>query len=374
MESSVFLIPKFTGKRFEDHSIPLECLKDLSVLEWMITSTAKSLYLKANTGRTRSPKGFLKGVSLQLQGVQEGSAKAVIALVIYGVMQTTFIPGNLDYLNEAKAKLIEAMSIVEKNGDVRKIAPEIPISGFQVLGRSLRDDEAIDFGLDSAGRVTVLTKDTRRKLLATTRDKSYTEAVTLYGYVTEADKDRKSFQVRLLNGSHVFVPDLSVAEKNVLEAFSNDNRVRLNGIGSYSFDNSLQSINSVESVDILDTLDVGMRIEELKLLKDGWYDEDSKSPKAEDLIWFSSAFEEHYLETASLPYIYSTYEGGIQLEWHLGRNSITLEIDFQSKSAIMHTINLDAGIDSGTEVNLDLTKDESWELLNQNLIQHGVIR
>ena len=50
-----FLRPKLVGKRFEDHSIPLELLGDLAVLEAMVIEVAKWRYLQDNPDRKLTP-------------------------------------------------------------------------------------------------------------------------------------------------------------------------------------------------------------------------------------------------------------------------------------------------------------------------------
>ncbi len=69
-----FLRPKLDGQRFEEHAIPLDFLKDLSVLEEFVISVAKAQWLKDNPGRRRTPPGFMSGVSIKLAQVDEGSA------------------------------------------------------------------------------------------------------------------------------------------------------------------------------------------------------------------------------------------------------------------------------------------------------------
>jgi hypothetical protein len=75
-----FLRPKLVGKRFEDHSIPLELLGDLAVLEAMVIEVAKWCYLQDKPDRKRSPRNFTDGTSLTLTAVEDGSDIAAIAL------------------------------------------------------------------------------------------------------------------------------------------------------------------------------------------------------------------------------------------------------------------------------------------------------
>jgi hypothetical protein len=77
-----FLSPRLVGKRFDGHSIPLEFLGDLAVLEPMIIEVAKWRYLRKNKDGKRSPRNFTDGITLTLTAVENGSAIAKIALAL----------------------------------------------------------------------------------------------------------------------------------------------------------------------------------------------------------------------------------------------------------------------------------------------------
>jgi hypothetical protein len=69
-----FIKPKLLGERFEEHSIPVEVLKDWAAFEGLITETAKWVYLQENPTRQRVPRGFIEGFALHLSSV--GKVKA----------------------------------------------------------------------------------------------------------------------------------------------------------------------------------------------------------------------------------------------------------------------------------------------------------
>jgi hypothetical protein len=97
-EEYTFLKPRFDGKRFTDHSLPLDVLKDLAVFNDLIAETAKWLYLKENQGRKRIPKGFLEDVSLKLVAIEEGSAIPKIVMIVSMTSATLFPPVSQQYL------------------------------------------------------------------------------------------------------------------------------------------------------------------------------------------------------------------------------------------------------------------------------------
>ncbi len=80
MESEEFLKPMLVGGRFEGHAIPLDFLRDLAALNDIILEGARAAYLKANTDRSRLPKGFADDFTLSLSGVEQGSVIPKITL------------------------------------------------------------------------------------------------------------------------------------------------------------------------------------------------------------------------------------------------------------------------------------------------------
>lgn len=69
-----FLRSRLVGRRFDEHTLPLDILKDFSALEEMLIEVAKRKYLAAHPDRQRTPKGFTKGLELHLTAVEEGIA------------------------------------------------------------------------------------------------------------------------------------------------------------------------------------------------------------------------------------------------------------------------------------------------------------
>lgn len=92
-ETIEYLSPRLVGSRFEQHSIPLEVLKDLAALEELIVEVAKWHYFAvSNKDRKRIPKGFVDQVSLKVTGINEGSAIPLIVLTIASAVGDTLFP------------------------------------------------------------------------------------------------------------------------------------------------------------------------------------------------------------------------------------------------------------------------------------------
>ena len=81
-----------------------------------------------------------------------------------------------------------------------------------------------------------------------------------------------------------------------------------------------------------DALDIASRFEDLKKLKDGWLDGAGRAPSHEGLDWLARVLKDRYPDYLPRPYAYPVPDGGIQLEWSIKRQEISLEVDFESRT------------------------------------------
>lgn len=365
-----FLSPRLVGQRFENHAIPLELLKDLAVIEELVIEIAKWLYIEDHPERRRVPRGFMAGISLKLTGVAEGSAVPTIAL--FTNPTTLFPPQGQQYFEKARERMISAIANAEQERPVTEYLPERVLGYFDRIGRSLHDNEAIEFNPKNPASPARLDKVTRRRLLlASSTIQNWTEEVRLRGSVPEADQDKMTFQLQVINGQKVGAPIDTQHLATVLEAMTgyfHGTHVLLEGIGRYNRSGRLQSIDAVEHISILDANDVGARIEELRALKNGWLDGSGFAPSADGLTWFSQSFEMRYPEDLPLPFIYPTAEGGVQAEWSLSTREISLEINLDAQTGEWHDLDTAAG-DADTQT-LNLAQPEEWVKLAAKIAKY----
>lgn len=361
-----FLKPRLTGVRFEGHSIPLEFLKDLAVLEKMVIDVAKWRYLQDHKDRKRSPRGFTDGVSLMLTDIEGGSVTPVISLVMAGA--TLFPPPNQTYFLEARDAIVQAIRAAEQKTSILDHFPERALSYFDSFGQSLRDGEAIELSINGDTRASILTarltKATRRQLvLASTQVQNVTEEVTTKGVVPEADQADMTFEIQLKEGRKIQAPMSDPHTEAILEAFNGYKRglrIVLQGIGITSRTGLLEKIESVDQIDVLDPLDVASRLDEFRSLDDGWLEGSGKAPSAKGLDWFSAEFDKHYPDDLPLPYLYPTAEGGVRAEWSLANIEASIEIDLETKNGEWHSLDLTTDDDDSHTLNLDENAGWSW--------------
>ncbi len=139
-------------------------------------------------------------------------------------------------------------------------------------------------------------------------------------------------------------------------------KVILNGLGKYNKNDKLEGFERIEHITIIDSLDVSERIEEISKLEDGWLNGEGKSPAKENLIWFTNIFEDNFKSSLALPYLYPTIDGGLQAEWSSLKSDISLKINLETKTAIIHI--LDLSNDNEFENTYNVSTKENWESIN----------
>jgi len=361
MNSQEYLRPKLVGRRFENHSIPLDILRDLAVLEEMVGEVAKWKFRQANPDCRRTPRGFSKKITIALTQVEEGSAIPVLALMFAGF----FPPGEHVYYEQARDAIIAAIRESELQKPPSDYLPPKALAYFDRFGRSLRDGEAIEFVSNHTEPPARLTKEVRRRLLLASREvKEVTEEIELRGMIHEANQETMTFQVTLADGSKISGPIATPHFDNIIEVFRGykvGTKIHIQGVGRFSRNQRLLGLESIEHTTILDPQDIPARFEELKLLRDGWLDGIGIAPPPDGLDWLAAIMTEKYPDHLPLPYAYPVAEGGVQFEWPLGSHEPSLEIDLNGKTGEWH--DLDFGTGKEAEEPLDLRDEKDWEWL-----------
>ncbi|MCC6186099.1 MAG: hypothetical protein IT256_02995 [Chitinophagaceae bacterium] len=370
-----FLAPRLTGKRFEDHSIPLELLEDFAAFEQLLIEMAKVIYLEKNDNRQRVPRGFEESVSLKLYAIGEGSAIPKIAL-IYALATAKlatptlelFPDANYACFEEARDRIYNGIDAANTGANITEFIPENLLGFFNKIGKRLKDDEAIDFD-SSSDKTLKLDRATRKKLvLASSKIKQVTEETNIIASIPEADKSKHTFTI-LVNGLQRINAEIPEAHyETILKAFNDyekNCKVSVKGIGRFNQFDKLESFESIEQISIIDPLDVIYRLDEISLLEDGWLNGEGVAPTKDGLDWFANMFEGNFDKNLPLPFIFPTPEGGIQAEWSLDGYDISLNINLESKDSNYHELNFlnDADI----ELKFALGNPEDWRKLNLTL-------
>ena len=362
MNEHEFLKPRLVGKRFDGTAIPLEFLKDLAVLEEMIIEVAKGEFLKDHPDRQRSPRGFTDGIELKLTGIEDGSAIPVISLVVASM--ALFPPENQSYFERARDSIVSAVDAAEKGGTITDHLPEKSLSYFDRMGRSLREGEAMEFTTPSHIQPAKLTRETRRRLVyASSAAQEIAEDTTVRGSIPEADQDDMQFEIQMADGRKVKAPIEPQHRDTILKAFNgyeNGQKAFIQGVGVFNRNGKLVRFDSIEHVSPLDPLDVGARLDEIRLLKDGWMEGGGYAPDKDGLNWLEAAFNQNYPDEVTPPYLSPTPEGDIRAEWSDARQELSLNIQLAIKRATWHALDLETDGEESRDLNLDEVADWEW--------------
>jgi hypothetical protein len=233
MNIQEFLSPKFVGKRFEDHALPLEFLRDLASLNEMVAAVARQQYFKTNPGRQRLSPGFDDDISLVMTDIREGSAIPIIGILV-GV-SGLFPPENLEYYMEARDAIVGAIHAAAEGKSPRDFLNDKSLAHFERFGRSLRDGESIEFESPGSETPAKLTKETRRNLLLSSpKVEEVTEEVQIRGLLDMIKQGANTFTVKLANGNEVTCPITDDDYDNITDAIKGYRRgakILLQGVG-----------------------------------------------------------------------------------------------------------------------------------------------
>jgi hypothetical protein len=359
-----FLKPILHGERFQDHTVPLELLKDFSALEEMLVEVAKWRFKQEHPNRERIQRNFANGIELQLAGVEDGSAK--LAIVIAFSSALLFPPENLKYFEQARTEIVNAIAF--SIDDRPQALPPSYLSYFDRFGRSLRSGESIEF--PRLGGTVSLNPEIRKRLIRSAQVEIWTEECGLRARVYEADQIHDSFEFELNDGTRAKAPLDDKYRDAVLDAmrgYHSGAFVLIQGVVQRDRADRLKGFESIEHVTPLDSLDVTLRLEQMAALKDGWLDGKGRAPDHDSLSWLADMFDAHFDSDLPLPYLYPTAEGGVQAEWSLNGREISLEVDFAKKEAEYQAVNLTD--DTSSEFTFLLEDHDGWGRLNEALKQ-----
>lgn len=362
-----FLAPRLTGKRFDDHTIPIELFEDFAVFEELLVEVAKWLYFEENTERKRVPNGFYNDVSLKLAGINEGSAIPALMFAASTLVGNVSNP-NMPYYEQAKERIIQAVSAAENNGNITSHIPRHLLVYFNQIGKGLRDDETIDLSPNTNAKAYI-NKGTRKKLVqASTSTNEILYEMVIVATIPEVDKQKQTFNIIFGSGQKVSTRIPKEHKQEILKAFDTfeaRTKVKITGTGRFNDQDRLIGIEVIKHIEILDPLDITARIEELSYLKDGWFNGEGFALPLEFLQWFNHNFLKYYDTTLPLPYLYPMPEGGLQAEWINERYDISVEIPFGGVSNyhVLDKLNNKEIMDE-----FKLADDSSWQALNNFLI------
>lgn len=364
-----FLRPRLVGGRFEEHSLPLDVLKDWSAFEELVIEVAKDIYLKENKDRKRTPRGFTDDFSLHLTAVEPGSAIPVLKRYFSGEK----LPLS-DHFDKALALVQSAIIAVNMGQAVPDEFPREYLGYFNRFGSSLREGERIEWPQAGGSQPLVYDRTTRKKLVLTGA-KSYQAAADMRGWITEVNAEKNSYTLKLIGGPKLlgsYPRELAGSVLDALSEFQRDKfqscKVLVRGMADYDLNDQPVRVAETQHLELLDPNDVAARCEELAQLKEGWLDGEGEALDKEGLKWFANSWVSFASQGLPLPYIYPALEGGIRLEWTNQTWELAAVVSLDSKQAELYAV--DAKTHHFAEATADLSGSDGFSKLAAFISEH----
>jgi len=312
----IFVQPRFTGRRFDDHALPVDVASDLKAYQTLLVELAKYLFYQDNPDRQRVPKGFINA-HLVIQGMEEGSTRPALGLVTAAVMAAGAMLSDVfdgkEYFVAARDLITEC--IAAPDSALPEKFPKHLLPRFNQIGRSLQLGEALELSMEGSTQKAVLNPEKRRRLVLLA-SAVYESEVLLDGYIGEVDYDKDTFRLRLDDNTTVTIP--MTKDQSDYIRFSGGrvrDRVFIRGIATYDSHDHLQKIISVESLYVIKNFHMARRFDILGQLTNGWCRGSGIAPDKAKLEAVAEKLTEHYPEHLRLPTITPGMDGNLLLEW-----------------------------------------------------------
>lgn len=241
---------KFNGARFEDHGLDLDVLQELIAYKALLIETAKSLWRAKNPNRQRLKRNFEESVRLKFYELEPGSVAVPIEREYEVADSALPFAHQPDELDEAAGLIDEAIRAGAEDRMLPQEFPKNVIPLFENLGKSIRDDESIEFlPRERGGSNAVYTLLVRKRLLARIADE-YNDRVKVVGEVRRASIDGNRFAVRQDDGVTIegkFQPEQEAKITEALHEHSSC-RVEVSGTGTFGPDGILKRIDEVDGL------------------------------------------------------------------------------------------------------------------------------
>jgi hypothetical protein len=350
-----FLKPRFTGSRFDEHTLPVDVARDLAAYEELLIELAKHLWIIDHPDRKRVPRGFEKGFSLHLEGmVEDGSAKPLLSWVAAGALALQ--GGEGGYFEQARDLIADCVNASATGQVLPAKFPKKLLEYFNDFGRSLRDGESLE--LPRPAGVAQLTPECRKKLVLDA-NQVYSKDVELTGRIGEIDWEKQTFRLRLETGSAVTAQLPEHFNELTRQAGGKERTiVSIRGVGFYDAFDQLQKITETHHLELLTNQVLASQIEDLSAMQDGWLEGKGKAPDKDCLAWATDRLVASFPENLPFPLIAPTAEGGLFLEWIQKSCRVSAEFLFPSYQCELQSTNTMTGVT--VDKNCDLSSTTAW--------------
>ena len=240
---------KFIGDRFKDHGLDLDVLPELIAYKTLLIETAKTLWRQKNPDRQRLKRNFEDELKLKFYELGKGSVTVPIHRTFKVEEDTLDFGRQSDELDEAVELLNEAMQAASQDKVLPNKLPKSIVPLFKELGKTLREDEVIEFASVQSASIVTYTKIVQEHLL-TRIVGEYTDQINIQGEVRLAAIDGNRFTIRQDDGTKVDGHFETEQETFITEALREHAscRIEIQGTGSFDANGALKGIDHIEKI------------------------------------------------------------------------------------------------------------------------------
>lgn len=357
---------RLRGGRYDQPGLPVTTAVELARYQRLVSAVAYHLYMRAHPKRKRAPRGFSESLDLRLVDVQPGSVIPVLSRT--PTSQPTLLGD--DWHEQARVLINEALANINRDQRLPAGFPVEALKEFASFGRSLQDDEVIEFSGNGAD-VAPFTPQTRRRIQSLANLEEIEVELLVQGQVIGLHSDPQRLDVLLAAPSNRKLvgeytdPGMWDTLREFLGFADRAPLAALSVVARQGLDGEIRAIVDVLGIEAALPTEWADRIAELASLRKGWLDPDSDSPSRETL----DVTEEFLLacvdEGLPRPSIYPSADGGVQLEWRT--DSVSVELDILN-SGTAHAYAFDiAGNDDHELVQTEIDSDALLNFATEHL-------
>ncbi|MER6673792.1 hypothetical protein [Streptomyces sp. NPDC000983] len=333
-DSRAFGSWRLQGGRYEQPGLPVEVLAEFARYERLVVDVARGLYKQRHASRQRVPRGFASSFSLRLSDIRRGSVIPVLERTAVDA-DALFDDRDAGIFEEARMIIQDALRSIQDGSGIPRTFPPHALREFSRFGRSLRDDELIEFDSGTPNSV-IYSQPVRRQIQEQARLERFEIETLVSGQVVGVSADKGIFEFRLTRGDKVvpgrFSSDDIVADlKQYLDLSTMAPTVAINAVAIQSMNEEIIEIQDVLSIEPVLPPEWSERLAELHDLEAGWLDGVGQQVSRKVLREAESLLLEFLDEQIQRPYIYPTEDGGVQLEWPYSAGEVTLTVTADEK-------------------------------------------
>ena len=373
MPSNFFLQLRLVGDRFKNHSVPLDVLPGLAPLQALIVEAAKGEYLKNNANRSRVPNGFERSVELKVTSLAPGSAQLDV-----GMDNPEYSPLNPDqecYFTQGRDSLVETIQNAD-NGDItgKSSLSKQMLQHFEKLAKVIGDREEIHFVSPTENKNGGVSARFSRQVASKLRDavpreSETTREIEIRGSVPELNQANMTLQILPNDGGKVkaSIPSEHLDSAiNVFNGFRRGLQADFQGICRFDTAGKALEFTSLSQLIVIDSpSDISLQLDDIRTLENGWLDGNGRAPSEAGIDWIESRLHRYLPSGFPRPYLFPTEAGGVQLEWSVESNEVSIEVSLESHLGVWHQLNLRPELNlqpqEERERELNLDQSSAWE-------------